>query len=79
MRISFHGNYARGNACSTKIEHVSVRMDAEPILDDICLQLRCGETTAVMGPNGAGKSTLIRAVLGEIPHTGDIRFHRAIG
>ena len=77
MRISFHGNYARGNACSTKIEHVSVRMDAEPILDDICLQLRCGETTAVMGPNGAGKSTLIRAVLGEIPHTGDIRFHRA--
>ena len=77
MRINFHGGSARGPACSTKIEHVGVKMDGEPILDDICLQLHCGETTAIMGPNGAGKSTLIRAILGEIPHTGDIRFHRA--
>ena len=29
---------------------------------------------AVIGKNGAGKSTLIRAILGDIPHTGTIEF-----
>ena len=30
--------------------------------------------TAVIGRNGAGKSTLIRAILGEVPYTGEIQF-----
>lgn len=29
---------------------------------------------SAIGQNGAGKSTLIKAILGEIPHTGTIEF-----
>ena len=33
--------------------------------------------TAIIGPNGAGKSTLIKALLGEIAHTGSLNFVQA--
>ena len=36
--------------------------------------MHCGSLNAIIGKNGAGKSTLIRAMLGDIPHTGDIEF-----
>jgi heme exporter protein A len=32
----------------------------EPVLRDVSLELRAGETMVVLGPNGAGKSTLLR-------------------
>jgi ABC-type branched-subunit amino acid transport system ATPase component len=37
---------------------------AEPVLKGIDLQVREGETVAVLGANGAGKSTLMRAIAG---------------
>jgi zinc transport system ATP-binding protein len=44
------------------------------ILDAINLHMHCGELTAVIGPNGAGKTTLLKAMLGEAPHGGTLRF-----
>jgi ABC-2 type transport system ATP-binding protein len=38
---------------------------------DLCIPR--GETVALLGPNGAGKSTTVNAVLGLVPHTGDVR------
>ena len=37
------------------------------------MHIHCGQLTVLIGQNGAGKTTLIRALLGEIPHTGVIR------
>lgn len=34
------------------------------------LQVRCGETLALLGPSGAGKSTLLRLMAGELPARG---------
>ena len=36
--------------------------------------IEVGDINFLTGKNGAGKSTLIRAMLGNIPHTGDIEF-----
>jgi zinc transport system ATP-binding protein len=43
-------------------------------LKDVNLHIHCGDLTAVIGPNGAGKSTLLKAILGEIPHVGELTF-----
>lgn len=60
--------------CVTQISHFSVNIRGKCILDDINLQIHCGQLTALIGPNGAGKSTLFKAILGEIPHEGRLQF-----
>ena len=37
------------------------------VLEQVTLEFRPGEVTALIGPNGSGKSTLIRTVLGLLP------------
>lgn len=57
-----------------KINHLGVTLGGQEILKDINLHIHCGSLNAVIGRNGAGKSTLIRAILGDISHTGNIEF-----
>lgn len=67
------------NACCLKIEHLSVKIGTDVILDDINLHMHCGQIVALIGPNGAGKSTLIRSILGQRAYEGKITFHSADG
>lgn len=60
--------------CSVSIENIGVRHGRETLLDDVSFTMHCGELTALIGVNGAGKTTLLRSVLGEIRHTGSVRF-----
>lgn len=65
-------------ACGThciKIQDIGVKFGAQVVLEHVNLHIHCGKLTAVIGRNGAGKSTLIKAILGEIPHTGKVEFH----
>lgn len=57
-----------------KVNHLGVTIGTQEILTDINLHMHCGTLNAVIGKNGAGKSTLVRAMLGEVPHTGSIEF-----
>src|SRR5262245_63369842 len=45
------------------------------VLFDVSLELRRGETVALMGRNGAGKSTTLKAIMGLLPaHARSLRF-----
>lgn len=57
-----------------KINNLGVSFGDQVVLEDVNLHIHCGNLTAIVGRNGAGKSTLVRAILGEIPHTGTIEF-----
>jgi len=60
--------------CCTKIENFGVIRSKNEILKSVNLHIHCGELTAIIGPNGAGKSTLLKSILGEIQHTGELKF-----
>ncbi|MCD8150894.1 MAG: metal ABC transporter ATP-binding protein [Clostridiales bacterium] len=57
-----------------RINDIGVTVGDQEILKNVSLHIHCGTLAAVIGKNGAGKSTLIRAILGDIPHTGNIEF-----
>ncbi len=77
--VSIHGGDSCHNACCLQVKGLSVTAENEPLLQDVDLHIHCGQIVAVIGPNGAGKSTLFRAILGQLPYTGEIRFERAGG
>ncbi len=57
-----------------KINHLGVQYADQPVLKDVNLHIHCGSLNVIIGKNGAGKSTLMKAILGDIPHTGSIEF-----
>lgn len=57
------------------IEHLSCGYGDRPVLNDVNLTVKEGETVLIAGPNGCGKSTLLKAIIGMLPLTGgDIQF-----
>lgn len=60
--------------CCIKVSGINVFYGKEQILKDINIHIHCGQLTVIIGPNGAGKSTLLKALIGEIPHKGNIVF-----
>lgn len=58
----------------TKINNISVRFGKEQVLKDVNIHIHCGQLTVIIGKNGAGKSSLLKAILGEVEHTGNIKF-----
>ena len=59
--------------CHIDLDRISVRRGGQVLLQDVSMHIHCGQLTVLIGQNGAGKTTLIKALLGQIPHTGNIR------
>ncbi|MDO5091723.1 MAG: ABC transporter ATP-binding protein [Cardiobacteriaceae bacterium] len=57
---------------------VSIHRGALCVAERISLTLERGRVHAVLGPNGAGKSSLMKALFGELPHAGEIRFEDSV-
>ncbi|MFG2340552.1 ABC transporter ATP-binding protein [Streptomyces yangpuensis] len=52
---------------AVRLEGLSVRLGAAPVLDRTDLELPAGSFTALLGPSGCGKSTVLGAVAGFVP------------
>ena len=49
------------------LDHVSIGYKTDdPIIDDVSVVVRRGESVALIGSNGAGKSTMVKAIVGEL-------------
>ena len=59
--------------CHIDLDGISVRRGGQALLQDVSMHIHCGQLTVLIGQNGAGKTTLIKALLGQMPHTGVIR------
>lgn len=51
---------------------VSLSLGRTEILNGVNLQVAAGSVHALAGPNGGGKSSLLKALLGQMPHRGQI-------
>ncbi|MCU4333223.1 ATP-binding cassette domain-containing protein [Acinetobacter pittii] len=55
------------------IEHLSVSYDDKPLIKDFSTLVMRGDRIGLVGDNGVGKTTLIKAILGEIEHSGSVK------
>lgn len=64
-----------GDVQLVQFDHVGFAYapDARPVFSDLTLDIRCGESLALVGNNGAGKTTLIKLLTGlYVPDSGRI-------
>jgi zinc transport system ATP-binding protein len=45
----------------------------QPAVEEVSFSLDEGQIAILIGPNGSGKSTVLRAILGLVPFTGEVR------
>lgn len=57
-----------------KVNHLGVSFGEQVVLENVNLHVHCNSLMAIIGQNGAGKSTLVRALLGDVPYTGNVEF-----
>lgn len=56
------------------LRDVSVAYDGYEALQHVDLQIDDHDFLGVIGPNGGGKTTLVKAILGAVPHSGEIHY-----
>ncbi|MFB9776365.1 anchored repeat-type ABC transporter ATP-binding subunit [Brevibacterium otitidis] len=61
------------SGAALEVSGLTVDLGGRPVLTGLDLSVAAGQFLGLLGPNGAGKTTLLRAILGLIPHRGDIR------
>ncbi|MCX6702535.1 MAG: ATP-binding cassette domain-containing protein, partial [Candidatus Wolfebacteria bacterium] len=55
-----------------RVKNLSVSFGDQKVVEDVSFSVEKGESLAIIGPNGAGKTVLFKAILGLLPHEGEI-------
>jgi len=61
-----------------EVKNLTVSFNNEKATDNLSFNLKKGENLVIVGPNGAGKTVLLRALIGMIPFTGEIKWEKDI-
>ena len=76
IRLEFAARSAAVSDITGRIEQHGATVTA---LDDVSVNFRRGEFTAIMGPSGSGKTTLLKLLTGELePDSGSVRRARTL-
>lgn len=59
-----------------EVKNLNVFYGKNHVLQDVSFGVEEGKIAAIIGPNGGGKTTLFRAILGSIPSTGQVIWHK---
>ena len=57
---------ARDTQSLIEVKNLSFKRGERVIYDDVSLNIRRGQITAIMGPSGTGKTTLLRLIGGQL-------------
>ena len=60
------------------LSNVTVRYDDYVAIDGVNLDIFADDFICIIGPNGGGKTTLIKAILGTLPHSGEVRLSQSL-
>lgn len=60
------------------LQNLGVSYGPRAVLHGISLETHAGQVLGIVGPNGSGKSTLVKAVAGQMPASGTIRFNGSV-
>ncbi|MEK7627285.1 MAG: metal ABC transporter ATP-binding protein [Patescibacteria group bacterium] len=61
-----------------EIKNLKVIVDGHEIIGGLDFSVEKNETLAIVGPNGAGKTVLFKAILGLLPHSGDVKWANGV-
>lgn len=56
------------------VRNLAVRYDGIVALEHVDLDIFADDFLGIIGPNGGGKSTLVKAIMGIVPHSGNITY-----
>src|SRR5690606_29180099 len=56
-----------------EVSQLGLRLGATRVLDDLSFKVSAGSIHCLVGPNGGGKTSTLRCILGQMPHTGEVR------
>lgn len=54
------------------LRNVGIRYDGCVALEGVNLDIYADDFVGIIGPNGGGKTSLVKAIMGSIPHSGEI-------
>ncbi len=57
-----------------EVERLGVRFGKLQVFANLSFRVPRGATVAIIGPNGAGKTVLLRALIGNIPYSGQVQW-----
>ena len=59
-----------------EVKDLTVTLDRSTIVRDLSFRVAEGEFLTILGPNGSGKTVLVKALLGLLPHSGEVLWHK---
>ncbi len=60
------------------LRNVGVNYEQSIALEDVNLDIFEDDFIGIIGPNGGGKTSLVKAIMGVVPHSGEIEFAPAL-